>query len=120
MLLLKNMKLQRLASEESKTRNSTNNKQEIWKLPLRIDVETLSEEYMLPLKSRYPDIGIDVNINSIEDIELLPKNSLYYKQMEELINSPRRSIPTMKEELMQKKLLEEQIKNNGKPNMLSN
>jgi hypothetical protein len=73
-------------------------------------VEKLSAEYLMPLKQRYPETDIKVEMHTVEDIESLPVSSTYYAQMEELIHSPGRSIPKMQEEIELRRLAEERRK----------
>ena len=63
-------------------------------------MEVLSEEYTMPLKQRFPDLDVNVHMNSVEDIHSLDPSSMYFTQMEDLINSPRRSIPKLQEEIV--------------------
>jgi hypothetical protein len=73
------------------------------------EIEVLTEEYLIPLKQRYPDSKVDCELD-IEEIatRLLPQNSKHYEQMSRLIHSPRGTIPAFVEEQRMKREAEQQ------------
>ncbi|KAL9648639.1 hypothetical protein ABK040_016270 [Willaertia magna] len=98
MNLLKGMKEQNETASIPYSKPRNKNKIKDYGYGQGLKSEDLSEEYMVPLRERYPTSNYDFELSDIEQVTDFDKDSKFYEQMHELIYSPRMSIPKFIEE----------------------